>query len=135
MTPHAMALANALQRLDSVPTKKKGTAPRQLQAAHHITIRSPCKSTQYQSSPARIAAPLVARSTVAINHCKSTTLGAILSKLETLANRAAHITRRGFTLPLTSIMKTECHHFNPAELFRHLYKKARWTGELKGANC
>ena len=30
MTPHAMALAKALQRVDSVPTKKNGTAPRQL---------------------------------------------------------------------------------------------------------
>ena len=33
MTPQAMALAKALQRVDSVPTKKKGTAPRQLAAA------------------------------------------------------------------------------------------------------
>lgn len=33
MTPHAMAFAKALQRVDSVPTKKNGTAPRQLAAA------------------------------------------------------------------------------------------------------
>ena len=36
MTPHAIALASALQRVDSVPTKKNGTAPRQVADAMRI---------------------------------------------------------------------------------------------------
>ena len=36
MTPHAIAFASALQRVESVPTKKNGTAPRQLADAMSI---------------------------------------------------------------------------------------------------